>query len=127
MMTHEYTIDHRFDEIHSRMLSEFSWDSIVFEGRASIDTFLAEIKRLGFINILTLPFSYTDVPTLYYANKVGFHNVSSITRNSYEERHGETMKGIVYVGHGSRLQEGNEQFIQFIQSVMKEPNERIQK
>ena len=63
MMTHEYTIDHRFDEIHSRMLSEFSWDSIVFEGRASIDTFLAEIKRLGFINILTLPFSYTDVPT----------------------------------------------------------------
>ncbi len=75
MMTHEYTIDHRFDEIHSRMLSEFSWDSIVFEGRASIDTFLAEIKRLGFINILTLPFSYTDVPTLYYANKVGFHNV----------------------------------------------------
>ncbi len=44
MMTHEYTIDHRFDEIHSRILSEFSWDSIVFEGRASIDTFLAEIK-----------------------------------------------------------------------------------
>ena len=75
MMTHEYTIDHRFDEIHSRILSEFSWDSIVFEGRASIDTFLAEIKRLGFINILTLPFSYTDVPTLHYANKVGFHNV----------------------------------------------------
>ena len=37
------------------------------------------------------------------------------------------MKGIVYVGHGSRLQEGNEQFIQFIQSVMKERNERIQK
>ena len=36
------------------------------------------------------------------------------------------MKGIVYVGHGSRLQEGNEQFIQFIQSVMKERNERIQ-
>ena len=58
--------------------------------------------------------------------KLGFV-ASSITRNSYEERHGETMKGIVYVGHGSRLQEGNEQFIQFIQSVMKEPNERIQK
>lgn len=37
------------------------------------------------------------------------------------------MKGIVYIGHGSRLQEGNEQFIQFIQSVMKERNERIQK
>ncbi|HDR4863314.1 sirohydrochlorin chelatase [Bacillus cereus] len=37
------------------------------------------------------------------------------------------MKGIVYVGHGSRLQEGNEQFIHFIQSVMKERNERIQK
>lgn len=75
MMTHEYTIDHRFDEIHSRMLSEFSWDSIVFEGRASIDTFLAEIKRLNFINILTLPFSYIDIPTLHYANKVGFHNI----------------------------------------------------
>ncbi|MDZ4417046.1 uroporphyrin-III C-methyltransferase [Bacillus cereus] len=74
-MTHEYTIDHRFDEIHSRMLSEFSWDSIVFEGRASIDTFLAEVKRPGFIDILTLPFSYTDVPTLNYANKVGFHNI----------------------------------------------------
>ncbi len=44
MMTHEYTIDHRFDEVHSRMLSEFLWDSIVFEGRASIDTFLAEVK-----------------------------------------------------------------------------------
>ncbi|HDR5276526.1 uroporphyrin-III C-methyltransferase [Bacillus sp. FSL L8-0199] len=75
MMTHEYTIDHRFDEVHSRILSEFSWDSIVFEGRASIDTFLSEIKRLGFIDILTLPFSYTDVPTLHYANKVGLHNV----------------------------------------------------
>ncbi|HDR7794758.1 TPA: uroporphyrin-III C-methyltransferase [Bacillus luti] len=75
MMTHEFTIDHRFDEIHSRMLSEFSWDSIVFEGRASIDTFLSEVKRLGFSDILTLPFSYTDVPTLHYANKVGFHNV----------------------------------------------------
>ncbi|MFJ8354260.1 uroporphyrin-III C-methyltransferase [Bacillus paramycoides] len=75
MMTHEYTIDNRFDEIHSRMLSEFSWDSIVFEGRASIDTFLAEVKRLGFMHILTLPFSYTDVPTLHFANKVGFHNV----------------------------------------------------
>ena len=37
------------------------------------------------------------------------------------------MKGIVYVGHGSRLQEGNEQFIHFIQSVMKERNERIQR
>ncbi|MBE7104675.1 sirohydrochlorin chelatase [Bacillus cereus] len=37
------------------------------------------------------------------------------------------MKGIIYVGHGSRLQEGNEQFIHFIQSVMKECNERIQK
>ncbi|PKJ54933.1 sirohydrochlorin chelatase [Bacillus sp. SN10] len=37
------------------------------------------------------------------------------------------MKGIVYVGHGSRLQEGNEQFVHFIQSVMKERNERIQK
>ncbi|PQZ53931.1 cobalamin biosynthesis protein CbiX [Bacillus sp. MYb209] len=37
------------------------------------------------------------------------------------------MKGIIYVGHGSRLQEGNEQFIHFIQSVMKERNERIQK
>lgn len=23
MMTHKYTIDHRFDEVHSRMLSEF--------------------------------------------------------------------------------------------------------
>ena len=42
---------------------------------ASIDTFLAEVKRLGFIDIVTLPFSYTDVPTLHYANKVGFHNV----------------------------------------------------
>ncbi|OUB29108.1 uroporphyrinogen-III C-methyltransferase [Bacillus thuringiensis serovar pirenaica] len=75
IMTHAYTIDHRFDEVHSRMLSEFSWDSIVFEGRASIDTFLSEIKRLGFIDILTLPFSYTDIPTLHYAKKVGFHNV----------------------------------------------------
>lgn len=75
MMTHAYTIDHRFDEVHSRMLSEFSWDSIVFEGRASIDTFLSEIKRLGFIDILTLPFSYTDIPTLHYAKKIGFHNV----------------------------------------------------
>ncbi|HDR7610911.1 TPA: uroporphyrin-III C-methyltransferase [Bacillus mycoides] len=75
MMTHEYTIDNRFDEIHSRMLSEFSWDSIVFEGRASIDTFLSEIKRLGFMHVLTLPFSYTDVPTLHYANKVGLHNI----------------------------------------------------
>ncbi|KMN44999.1 sirohydrochlorin chelatase [Bacillus sp. LK2] len=37
------------------------------------------------------------------------------------------MKGIVYVGHGSRLQKGNEQFIHFIQSVLKERNERIQK
>ena len=37
------------------------------------------------------------------------------------------MKGIIYVGHGSRLQEGNEQFIHFVQSVIKERNERIQK
>ncbi|PEQ55518.1 cobalamin biosynthesis protein CbiX [Bacillus thuringiensis] len=37
------------------------------------------------------------------------------------------MKGIVYVGHGSRLQKGNEQFIHFIQSVIKERNEQIQK
>ncbi|MFB5252588.1 uroporphyrin-III C-methyltransferase [Bacillus mycoides] len=75
IMTHEYKIDNRFDEIHSRMLSEFSWDSIVFEGRASIDTFLSEVKRLGFMHVLTLPFSYTDVPTLHYANKVGLHNI----------------------------------------------------
>ncbi|KLA35466.1 uroporphyrin-III C-methyltransferase [Bacillus cereus] len=75
IMTHEYKIDYRFDEIHSRMLSEFSWDSIVFEGRASIDTFLSEVKRLGFMHVLNLPFSYTDAPTLHYANKIGFHNV----------------------------------------------------
>ena len=81
MMTHAYTIDDRFDEVHSRMLSEFSWGSIVFEGRASIDTFLSEIKRLGFIDILTLPFSYTDVPTLHYANKVGFHHVDEQLQN----------------------------------------------
>ncbi|WP_440602503.1 sirohydrochlorin chelatase [Bacillus sp. GB_SG_008] len=37
------------------------------------------------------------------------------------------MKGIVYIGHGSRLQEGNEQFIHFIQSVIKERSENIQK
>ncbi|MDM5153015.1 sirohydrochlorin chelatase [Bacillus sp. DX1.1] len=37
------------------------------------------------------------------------------------------MKAIVYIGHGSRLQKGNEQFIHFIQSVMKERNESIQK
>ena len=59
MMTHKYTIDHRFDEVHSRMLSEL-WDSIVFEGRASIDTFLAEVKRLGFIDIVTL---HSRIPT----------------------------------------------------------------
>lgn len=75
MMTHEYQTDHRFDEVHTRMLSEFTWDSIVFEGRAAIDTFLAEAKRLGFMHILNLPFSYTDKPTLQYANKVGFQNV----------------------------------------------------
>lgn len=37
------------------------------------------------------------------------------------------MKGIVYIGHGSRLQEGNKQFIHFIQSVINERSERIQK
>ncbi|ENQ3077993.1 sirohydrochlorin chelatase [Bacillus cereus] len=37
------------------------------------------------------------------------------------------MKGIVYIGHGSRLQEGNEQFIHFVQSVIKERSECIQK
>ncbi|MBY0596456.1 sirohydrochlorin chelatase [Bacillus bingmayongensis] len=37
------------------------------------------------------------------------------------------MKGIVYIGHGSRLQEGNEQFIHFVQSVIKERSEIIQK
>ncbi|MGG0236914.1 sirohydrochlorin chelatase [Bacillus rhizoplanae] len=37
------------------------------------------------------------------------------------------MKGIVYIGHGSRLQEGNEQFIHFVQSVIKERSENIQK
>ncbi|MGG0186173.1 sirohydrochlorin chelatase [Bacillus rhizoplanae] len=37
------------------------------------------------------------------------------------------MKGIVYIGHGSRLQEGNKQFIHFVQSVIKERSEGIQK
>ncbi|EMA6344054.1 sirohydrochlorin chelatase [Bacillus cytotoxicus] len=37
------------------------------------------------------------------------------------------MKAIVYIGHGSRLQEGNEQFKHFIRSVMQERNEKIQK
>ncbi|PFA21863.1 MULTISPECIES: sirohydrochlorin chelatase [Bacillus cereus group] len=37
------------------------------------------------------------------------------------------MKGIVYIGHGSRLQEGNEQFIHFVKSVIKERSESIQK
>lgn len=37
------------------------------------------------------------------------------------------MKSIVYIGHGSRLQEGNEQFIHFVQSVIKERSESIQK
>ncbi|WP_410985172.1 sirohydrochlorin chelatase [Bacillus cereus] len=37
------------------------------------------------------------------------------------------MKGIVYIGHGSRLQEGNEQFIHFVRSVIKERSESIQK
>ncbi|CAG9611534.1 Sirohydrochlorin ferrochelatase [Bacillus rhizoplanae] len=37
------------------------------------------------------------------------------------------MKGIVYIGHGSRLQEGNEQFIHFVQSVIKKRSENIQK
>ena len=75
IMTHEYKIDHRFDEIHTRMLSEFTWDSIVFEGRAAIDTFIAEVKRLGFMHIFNLPFSYTDELTLQYANKIGFQNI----------------------------------------------------
>ncbi|MGG2095229.1 sirohydrochlorin chelatase [Bacillus sp. S13(2024)] len=37
------------------------------------------------------------------------------------------MKGIVYIGHGSRLQEGNEQFIHFVQDVIKARSESIQK
>ncbi|MFD0768220.1 sirohydrochlorin chelatase [Bacillus sp. CGMCC 1.60114] len=37
------------------------------------------------------------------------------------------MKGIVYIGHGSRLQEGNKQFIHFVQSVIKERSKGIQK
>ncbi|WP_459503370.1 sirohydrochlorin chelatase [Bacillus sp. C1] len=37
------------------------------------------------------------------------------------------MKGIVYIGHGSRLQEGNEQFIHFVKSVINERSESIQK
>ncbi|HEK9102784.1 TPA: sirohydrochlorin chelatase [Bacillus pseudomycoides] len=37
------------------------------------------------------------------------------------------MKGIVYMGHGSRLHEGNEQFIHFVKSVIKERSESIQK
>ncbi|AIK37288.1 sirohydrochlorin chelatase [Bacillus pseudomycoides] len=37
------------------------------------------------------------------------------------------MKGIVYIGHGSRLQEGNKQFIHFVQSVINERSENIQK
>lgn len=37
------------------------------------------------------------------------------------------MKGIVYIGHGSRLLEGNEQFTHFIQSVINERSESIQK
>ncbi|PFD97561.1 sirohydrochlorin chelatase [Bacillus cereus] len=37
------------------------------------------------------------------------------------------MKGIVYIGHGSRLQEGNEQFIHFVKSVINERSENIQK
>ncbi|YAR62499.1 uroporphyrin-III C-methyltransferase [Bacillus cytotoxicus] len=73
LMTHEYTIDNRFDEIHARMLTEFTWDSIFFEGRATIDTFLAEINRLRFNDISKLPFSYMDEATLQYANKVGLH------------------------------------------------------
>lgn len=75
IMTHEYKVDHRFDEIHTRTLTEFSWDSIIFEGRAAIDTFITEVNRLGFTDILNLPFSYIDAPTLQYANKVGFHHI----------------------------------------------------
>ncbi|EOP76812.1 uroporphyrinogen-III C-methyltransferase [Bacillus cereus VDM006] len=75
IMTHEYKIDHRFDEVHSRTLTEFAWDSIVFEGRAAIDTFITEVNRLGFTDILNLPFSYIDEPTLQYANKVGLHHI----------------------------------------------------
>lgn len=75
IMTHEYTIDHRFDEVHSRTLTEFTWDSIVFEGRAAIDTFITEVNRLGFTDILNLPFSYIDEPTLQYANKAGLHHI----------------------------------------------------
>ncbi|MFJ8530841.1 uroporphyrin-III C-methyltransferase [Bacillus sp. NPDC094106] len=75
IMTHQYNIDHRFDEVHSRTLTEFTWDSIFFEGRAAIDTFITEVKRLGFTDIMKLPFSYIDEPTLQYANKVGFHHI----------------------------------------------------
>lgn len=75
IITHEYQIDHRFDEIHSRTLTEFTWDSIFFDGRSAIDTFVTEITNLGFTDILNLPFSYADEPTLQYANKVGFQNI----------------------------------------------------
>ncbi|ENQ3105451.1 uroporphyrin-III C-methyltransferase [Bacillus cereus] len=86
IMTHEYQIDHRFDEIHTRMLSEFTWDSIVFEGRAAIDTFIAEVKRLGFMRIVNLPFSYTDEQTLQYANKIGLQNIDSELQAIFNEK-----------------------------------------
>ncbi|MBY0596455.1 uroporphyrin-III C-methyltransferase [Bacillus bingmayongensis] len=86
ILTHEYQIDYRFDEVHTCTLTEFTWDSIVFEGRAAIDTFITEVKRLGFMDILHLPFSYTDEPTLQYANKVGFHNIDHQLQAIIEEK-----------------------------------------
>ena len=42
--SHEVSIDQRFNEINQRVLSEDKWETVIFPNKASVDTYMAELR-----------------------------------------------------------------------------------
>lgn len=90
--SHELTIDQRFNEIIERILTEDSWDTVVFTSKASVDHYLNELKQLGLKGYRDIRFAYIGDSVKDYAFKNGFGLIDDEVQDELIEKHNQEGK-----------------------------------
>ncbi|WP_080875205.1 uroporphyrinogen-III C-methyltransferase [Oceanobacillus timonensis] len=73
--THEWLVDERFDDIHTRMLSEDDWETVLFPNKAAVASFIQELQKRDMEHLLDLQFAYIGESVKEYAIEQGFCHV----------------------------------------------------
>ncbi|MFD1067761.1 uroporphyrinogen-III C-methyltransferase [Oceanobacillus locisalsi] len=70
--THKWLVDERFDAIHTRMLSENDWETVIFPNKAAVTRFIQALQKLGITHLSDIKFAYIGESVKEYAIEQGF-------------------------------------------------------